>query len=271
MRLTILKRFKMSEEKRVCRRKLMKLIFFRIPVILMIISAILIAALKLVERYPNPLRQGFEEYLSKATNRNATIGTLEEIKFFPNFVIDARDVTIHNLHNAAVIDLEIEKININSPFSSMFFNSKKINSFFLENLHANAGMIGPKEIFVSSSEIINKNGPDQYGSFLVVNGTYGGKKVYFEAELEAGKYNYSVPSKVPFSLQIGQYQVNATLNKNFTSVRLENTVFSKSATKSKAKEYNLVQKSKYQLDNPLSCVWTEEKLDSCDKYLENEN
>lgn len=259
----------MTEEKRMRRRKLVKLIFFRIPIILMIISGVLIAALKLVERYPDPLRQGFEQYLSEASNRNATIGKMEKIKFFPNFIIDARNVTIHNGKNAAIIDLEIKKINISAPFSSIFFNSKKINSFSLENLHANGGMMGAKEVFVSSSEIINKEGPDQYGSFLLASGTYGEKKAYFEAELEVEKYNYYIPSKIPFSLQIGEYQVDATLSRNFTNVTLENTVFSKGDIKSEAKEYVFSKDDGYQLDNPLGCIWTEENLESCNKYLED--
>ncbi len=257
----------MSEEKKHRRRKLMKWFFFRIPIILMIFGGILIASLKLVERYPDPLRQGFEEYLSKATNRNALIGTLEEIKFFPNFVIDARNITIHNRQNAAVIDLEIEKINMKSPFSSMFLNSRKINNLVLENLHANAGMFGPKEMKISSASIVDKKGPDQYGSFLFAEGEHGGKTAYFEAELKVGTYSYSVPSNVPFSLQIGEYALNATLNKNFTNVTLDNVVFSKGDQSSEAKKYIFVEDKKYQQDNPLVCLWVEENLKNCDKYL----
>lgn len=257
----------MSEDKKERHRKLIKLIFFKIPIILMVIGAVLIGALKLVEGYPNPLRQGFEEYLSKASGRNATIGKLEEIKFFPNFIIQARDITIHNSLNAAIVDLEIEKITMSTPFWSLFINSKTINSFSIKNLRANEDMLTGKAIEVSSLEIVTKDGPDQFGSFLIAEGKVGKEKANFETKLEVGKYNYRMPSPFSFSLRVGQYEVNATLQNDFKRQTLQNAVFSKGDKVSEARQYILFHKKEFNKDNPLTCILNQKNMSDCDKYL----
>lgn len=255
---------KAKQEKR---RKLMKWVFWRIPIALMIIGAILIGALKIVEGYPDPLRQGFEQYLSEATGRNATIGTLEEIKFFPNFILHAKNITVHNLSNAAVIDLEIEDIKINSPFSSVFFGSKKINDFSLTNLTANKDMFGPHEVEIKNAEISVKEGPEQFGSFLVANGLYGERSAVFEAELDVGEYNYRIPATIKFSIKVADYEVSASLKRKLTSVALENTVLSVGDKQSPARSYVLSKGKTYNKDNPLTCIFVQENLQDCDKYL----
>ena len=261
----------MSDEKQQCRRKWIKLIFFKIPIVLMIVGAVLIGALKMVERHPNPLRQGFEQYLSRVTGGNAIIGSLEEIKFFPNFIVHAKNITVHNRQNAAIVDLKVEEFYISSPFSSVFFNSKKINKFFIKNLKANKGVFGVKDLYISSAEIITKKGPDQFGSFLVFDGTIGGEDSYFEMEIDAGKYSYKIPSSILFSLRIGKYEVNATFKQGFRSTMLTNTVFVKNNKMSDAHKYMLVHKKEFNIDNPLTCILNQNNLKKCDKYLNVES
>lgn len=257
----------MSEVKKRDKRKIIKFWFFKLPIILMIIGAVLIGALKLVERYPEPLRQGFEEYISTITNRNATIGKLEEIKFFPNFIMVANNITVHNASNAAVIDLEIENIKINTPFSSVFFSANKINDFSLTNLKAKKDMFGPKEVVINSAKIINKTGADQIGNFIVAEGLYGSDQAHLEIKLDVNKYNYSIPNNVQFSIRIGEYEVNGALQKNFSSVTMQNVVLSKGDQSNKSKEYLVVEDNKYSTDNPVSCILLSENLNDCDKYL----
>lgn len=256
-----------QEAKQEKRRKLIKWVFWRIPIALMIIGAILIGALKIVEGYPDPLRQGFEQYLSEATGRNATIGTLEEIKFFPNFIVHAKNITVHNLQNAAIIDLEIEDIKINAPFSTVFLGSKKINDLSLVNLKANKDMFGPHAVEIESAGIVVKDGPEQFGSFLVADGLYGARPASFEAQLDFGKYNYRIPSKINFSTKISDYGVSASLKRNLRNVTIENTVLSVADKRSQEKSYVFSKNKNYNQDNPLTCIFTQENLQNCDKYL----
>ena len=257
-----------EEVKGTKKRKWMKLLFLKIPIFFMIFCAVMIGALKLVERHPEPLRQGFEEYLSKATQRNATIGTLEDVKFFPNFVIHAKNITVHSRQNAADIDLKIEEIKINAPFSTAFFSSNKMNELLIKNMTASPNMFGPMPVTVDSAEIITRNDEEKVGSFLIAQGTYNGKKTNLEALLEVDTYNYKIPDEMPFSIQVGAYDVNATLTRNFRSVVLDNTVLRKGEKQSDAKQYLLSNKQTFNTENPVSCLLLEEDLESCDKYLD---
>ena len=263
---------KSSDTKHNKKRKRIKFFFFKLPIILMVIIAVLIGALKLVEGYPDPLRQGFEEYLSGVSGGNAIITKLENIKFVPNFILHAKDIGIHNRQNAAEIDLEVKEFHLNAPFSSMLFKNGKINDFVLKGLTARKGMITPKEIEVSSVAIVTKEGPDQFGSFLIAQGQYGEQKLDLELELEVQKYNYRFNTQTPFSLTLGDYQIHTNFKRKARKTILENTVFQKNddgGQQTNEKTYILVDKAGYQLDNPLSCLFIEQELSNCDQYLKD--
>ena len=128
-----------NEIKNSRRKKFIKWIFIRIPIILIILAAMMIGSLKLVERYPEPLRDGIEEFLSKNSDTNATIGVLERVKFFPNIEIYLRDVTMHNTQNAAVVNIALESAKISAPFWSMFFGGSQLNNISITNLKLKTG------------------------------------------------------------------------------------------------------------------------------------
>ena len=262
---------KPSDIKHNKKRKRIKFFFFKLPIFLMVIIAVLIGALKLVEGYPDPLRQGFEEYLSGVSGGNAIITKLEEIKFVPNFILHAKDIGIHNRQNAAEIDLEVKEFYLNAPFSSMLFKNGKINDFTLKGLTAKQGMIAPKEINISSVGIVTKEGPDQFGSFLVAQGQYGGENLVLELKLEVQKYNYRFSMQTPFSLTLDDYKIHTNFKRKLKGIVLENTIFEKNndVPQTGEKTYILIDKAGYQLDNPLSCLFIEQELSNCDQYLKD--
>lgn len=250
---------------------LAKWIFIRLPIIFGIVGLLMIGALKMVERYPNPLREGFEEFLSKQSGANATIGTLEKIKFFPNIDIHIKNLTMHNRKNAAIIDLEVESAEVGAPFWSMLLNGARLNKMSIINLRAEKDMVVPLALTLDSVEVIDKDGPDQYGSFLVANGAYGGKPMDIEVEIEKKSKGYKIPKEIPFSLSVGKYSLNASLVKGFSGVYLESAVFSRRNKSALAKDYGLVKSGKYNKDNPLSCLLYYADTRECDKYLEEED
>ncbi len=263
----------MSEEqvdKSVKRRKRLKFFLFKLPIFFMIIGAILIGALKLVERYPDPLRQGFEEYLSKSTNTNATIGQLKAIKFFPVVTVHAEDITFHNGANAALIDLEIGDIKFEAPFGSMFFGAGKFNNFEVQNFVSEKNFLSDNRIEITSGEVINEKGPDQFGSFIKLTGKINERAADMVIEIEPLTYNYRLGKTVPFSFTVGEYAVSATLQRNFKNVEFENLVFSKGEIQAKAKNYFLNQKNDYQKNNPVHCLLMGDDINKCDVYLKEE-
>ncbi len=192
----------MSDIKKQRLKKLAKFLFIKFPIFLGIIALMMIVSLKMVERFPDPLREGFQQYLSQAYNTNATIGQLEKIAFFPKIDVRASDITMHNNANAALIDMEIKSIAIQSPFWSMIFNTGHLNRLMVEGLKANAGFILPHAIEINKLDIIDKEGPDQYGSFVVAEGSYNNQEMNFEAEIKKIKSGYKILGKILLILAI---------------------------------------------------------------------
>lgn len=260
-----------DEEKESKRRKRLKLFLFTIPVIMMVIIGVMLVALKVVERYPVPLRQGFEQYLSNVTGTNATISELEEIKFFPNIVFKAKNITFHNGANAAQIDLEVEEINYQAPFLSVFVGAGKFNEFSLKNVNSIAGFMGPKSIQIETAIVVNESQDGEEGekeSFILANGEVDGKPAEIKIDIEAEKYNYRLPKNIKFSLTVGEYGVESALNRNLNSVTFNDLVFFKNETKALPKTYYLFENGEYKNNNPLYCLIMIEDLNECDKYLE---
>lgn len=240
----------------------------RLPIIFGIIIIIMMGALKLVERYPDPLREGFEEYLTNLSGANATIGKLEKITFIPNFTIDLSDVTMHDKSNAAVIGVEIEKLYASAPFWSVMIGGGHIIDLQLRNLKAMAGQMTPQEIHLETVNIEDKEGPNQYGSFLIVSGTYGGSNLLLEAEIKKLKKGYDFGDEIPFSITVGESRLSATLVQGWSKLSLISAVFEKGDKKSLAQDYVFVKSKNYQTNNPLSCLFFHGDDKECNIYLD---
>lgn len=252
-------------------KKPLKWMLVRLPFLVVIAIAMMIATLKLVERYPQELRVGFEQFLSDSSGTNASIGKLSHVKFIPNFDLSAQDITMHDRNNAANISMEAKNIEMSAPIWSMFFGGSRINKLHVESLIADEGLMSPKSVQFDTVDIIDKNGPEQYGSFLIANGLYDGQKLSVEIEIKKLKNGYKVPKSFPFSVRIGSSKLNASLLKGFSKVWLKTVVFSKSGKVSAPRDYILVEAGEYNKNNPLSCLlyYADEK--ECDIYLEEKD
>lgn len=252
------------------KKKLIRLLFWRLPIFLLIMFAVLVGTLKLVERYPEPLKQGFEKFFSEKFAANATIGKLEKVTFFPDLDVVMNDLTLHSINNAAVIETEVDVFKIKIPFWGILAGSSVIKNLHLENLKSMQGTITEKELNISSLTIVDKEGPDQYGSFIVAEGSYDNKDMMFEAEINKKRTHYRIPKKIPFSLSVGDVEVNALLSKGFLDVKLLNTVYSRDGVYSDPKEFPLYESREYVSDNPLDCILQHADSEECDKYLNEE-
>ncbi len=255
-------------------KKFLKVFFVIIPIILMVFGGVMIGALKLVERYPDPLKEGFEKFLSERSHTNATIGILEKVTFFPVMEIQLRNLTLHNRDNAAIIELEAEWIEIDVPFWSVFLGTGKIYDLQVENLKAQAGLLSPKALYIEDLRIVDKAGAEesspQYGSFFVVDGTYADKKMSFEAKLDKLEKGYSIPEEIQFFLRVGSAELNASMVKGYSEVNLNNLVFSQGKKTSLARDYKLIGSKKHNEDNPLDCMLEHADGEECERYLEEE-
>ena len=250
-------------------RKFAKWFLIRLPIAFIILGVVFAITLKMVERYPDSLKDGFEEFLSQATQTSATITTVNEIKFFPTVELDLADITFHELDNAAITNLSVRRVALKLPFWSSIIGARRLDYFNVENLRAKSEAILPYDLTVTKAEIVDFDGPDRYGSFLIADGKYRDEAAKFEIKMKKLEQGYKLPKSLEFSLTIGAYQLNGELVKNFSSTKIENAVFQKGSVVSNAKNYDFFDKDSRNTENPLSCIIDAEKLEECDIYLEN--
>jgi len=255
-------------------KKRMKFLFLKLPIFMALFFLMMIVALKLVERYPAPLKEGFEKYLSQTTNTNTTVERLEKAAFFPNIDIRLHNMTMHRNDNAAIIDIEADKIFISVPLSGLFIRKGKINLLDIENFTALEGVLTPALLEIESAQIVDREGPEQYGSFVIVKGRYAEKPLLIEAEIKKEKDYYIIPNDLSVSIKLGAYEVDATTEQRDGNILLVNTVFNKGDAqeniRTQATEYLFVEKNEHRENNPLSCLYFNAgtAIENCDQYLE---
>lgn len=247
-------------------KKAAKWFLVRLPFVLILSVLCLIGVLKLVEGHPEALKQGLEEFFSGATQTRVTIGTVDKAVFFPSIDIEMNDMTFHDASNVALIPLTIKKLDVKFPFSSIFFNKGRFEGIFIENMRAQSGFLYPHQLYIEKMSVVAKDGPEQYGDFIVANGTYRQQPMMLEVKVEKTKKGYQIPHSMPFSLTIGDYALNAQYD-NTKRAKLTNVVLSKGELSSKAATYELIQDKQYNKNNPLSCLIDESDLAECDDYL----
>lgn len=258
----------MSEEKPKSRhRKFLKFLFIKFPIFLLVLGLIFAFALKTIERYPVPVKDGLQQYISSALNANASIGRIENFSFMPQIQADLYDVTIHNHQNAAEIKASVEKLEFSAPFWSGFFGGGKIVKLNIDGLETGSNYPFITPMFINNASIIDRAGPGQYGSFLIGTGEFRDLPLNFEIKLEKKKGYYKIPETLPFSLSLGQRVIKGTLKTSYKTIDLANLIYQKEGQSSEAREYSLVRKEEYLSDNPLSCVLLESELKTCDQYL----
>ncbi len=250
-------------------KKWAKRLFLYFPIFILVLVAIMALSLKLVERYPEPLKEGIEQFLSDTTKTKATIATVNSMKFVPALDIDLEDITFHDQQNAALVNISIEHLKLKFPFLNLIIGGNSLDHLMIKNLKASAGMITPRDLFIAQATIVDREGPDQYGSFLVASGEYNNEPITLELKLEKLDKGYKVPRNLMLALNVGNYQLDTQMSKGGSKVKLKNAIFKKSDISSQSTEYTFMEKGEYNQDNPLWCIIEAQSLRDCDIYLEN--
>ncbi len=245
------------------KRKFLKFLLITLPIILLVLGLIFYMTLKMVERYPVPLREGLEQYLSGSFGVSASIGTLDKFAFVPNIDIDVSDVTLHRNNNAAKIDLKAERVKISIPFWAAFFGKSKFKSLDIKNVVSGKGILLPRAFNFKSITIIDKDGPEQYGSFLVATGEYAGQDFNLEAKLQKQGDSYAITSTVPFVMTIAGAKLTGIINRNLRNMTMANTIVEVGNKKENLGDYILSKSNEYTKDNPLYCLIVEADGEKC--------
>ena len=259
-----------KERKPFDKQKLLKRLFIRLPIFIIVISLVVIFALRSIVRYEEPLRAGLEDYVSQISGTRASINSLDKIMFFPRVEIVFSDLTLHAGDNAADIKGSADKVEMASPFWTIVTPVKRFDDFTVRNAVFAKDYITPYEIKIDTLDVVTKEGPDQYGSFVEVVGDYGGHDMRLEIGIAQKGKHYYLPKMMPFVLTVGDVSVNANLVRGFTRQYFENMVLTIKDERSGVANYELFIDKEYNKETPFQCILDNiDQIENCRIYFEN--
>lgn len=165
---------------------------WRIALTLVVIGGISVFMLSAVgrnESFRPVLKQGLEDFFTAFSGMTATIDTLEEVSFYPNFGFAATGISFK--------DGEAEKIKIDTfryymGFWDKFFSRERFKALDIQGLRIKAGVLVPQSLTVDRLDLSKENGLG--GPGLTLRGTYGA--VPFKADLAMIRETYNVTSEI---------------------------------------------------------------------------
>ncbi len=195
-------------------------IVIKLAVVIAIVIGLMILTLKLLERQPEPLQQGIEQYLSEATGLNARIGTMRTLRLFPDLDVGLDNVTFYKVSDPDFFPMEIERFDVTMPFLSLMVQNAKFRAMNVQNLKAKEGILLKKSLEVTSARIEEK--PDQNAD-IVVEGKYDGAPMRMTVGFENTSNDpqrplYEAGQMVPFYAQVGEVYLTGTLDRNWQRV-----------------------------------------------------
>ena len=192
---------------------------------------------------------------------------MEEFTFLPALKADLYSITFHDIQNTANIVGSIDHVSLAAPFFSGVFGGKKIKTLNIENISVEKDVLLPSSIYMNAIKIKDKQGPEQYGSYVMSNGNYGSHDFTFMLGLEKKEKYYVILKNIPFSFALGNKAVEGTMKSGFKTMTLENTVYSKGDQDGQPQQYILIKDRQYYIDNPISCLLLSSDINECDRYL----
>lgn len=157
------------------------------------------------------LRKGLEQFLSDYTGRDAVIETLENAAFYPDLVMDVRNIALRRTANTPTADIRIDALDIRMRFWDAIFSRGFLSGFSMKGLSVDSSPVLPGSLAIEKAEIVTENG----AAFLTGTGTYNHLPLSFRFGLEmiatssAALYRLGPSSPVKFS--VGSLEISATL------------------------------------------------------------
>lgn len=157
------------------------------------------------------LRKGLEQFLSDYTGRDATIETLENAEFYPDLLMDVRNIAFRRTANTPEPDIRIDALNIRMQFWDAIFSRGFLSGFSMKGLSVEPSPVLPGALTIKTAEIVMENG----AAFLAGTGSYNHLPLSFRAGLEATQTShatlYRLGDSSPVTLSIGSLDLAATL------------------------------------------------------------
>ena len=187
---------------------------FRILLTLCIFIGMGLFGLSILSGTSDAHRHGLEQAMSNIFRTNVRIVELKSFNLFPQFLVDVQDV--QGISSTGTGAFFAKRITV--AFSLLDILRKKglIEDFQIEDLHFEAGLIGPKELILTSVKIV----PAISGAspFVDIKGTYGGTALTASVGLDQlpGRMRpaYRFVPGVPVKLNLGEFSLTGVLGAN---------------------------------------------------------
>lgn len=255
-----------------------KSFFKKLPWVLGFAIVFMILSLKVVERFPQPLKEGVEGYFQSASGHSVSITELEEITFFPEILIQMREIVFSDNVNIAQTNMTIESAKAHIPFLNMFTGGRRIYDFEVRNLNAKADVITPQEIMIEFLDIASKPEDEEVG-VLVISGYYANQPLLMNVMLDRkktifGRTVYKVPQNTKIELIIADVYLKTDFVNEPTGIWFRNGLLTRNAVESPIKDSALIKGQVSQDDNIISCLLVSDykNIDEiCETYINEEN
>lgn len=260
------------------KKSLLNSFLVKLPWIVAFSIFFMILSLKAMERFPVPLKEGFEGYFSEISGRTASITSLDKLMFFPELYIHMKDINFSNSDNAALVDMHIESAKIHIPFLSIFIGGRNIYDLEINNLHANEGIITPYQIDIEKLDIVDITNNSNEGRFNIT-GNYAGKDLVMNVDLIRkktllGNIVYKIPKNTSINLKIGDVSFNTNFINEGVDIWFRNGVLSYNNDNYTIKDSPFVKNREINKDNIMTCLFEHDYKHNdeiCDEYINKKN
>lgn len=184
------------------------------------VMGVSIFTLSMIASNSDSMKESLEVYLGDITGREAKIGTLNAVSFFPMIGVDMDDLT---LSESGRVVARFDHINFSTGFWGALAGRSSVRTLDVQDGKIDAGLLMPKAVTISRFAI-DVEAAEQ--PRLVLDGEYGGDPVTFQAGLTRkigifGASSFDLAEDTDVKLQAGSVELSG---KSGTGPKGERTI-----------------------------------------------
>lgn len=180
-----------------------KLVFF-----LAVLVVLAVSVLSMIGGNSATLRNGAADYMAAVSGMDVTIGTLNEISFFPRVVVDMEDVifTSDRYPDEAA---RIDELYISMPFWRAFLGQSRADTLEIANVRARPGVWGPRSFSVRKL-MFQPQGEGGHPAFTA-DGRYGEEAFTVDIELLRKDLLYGIKDGGAVQITVGDSRLDGNM------------------------------------------------------------
>ncbi|NCO04143.1 MAG: hypothetical protein GW903_08135 [Alphaproteobacteria bacterium] len=253
------KKDKSQTPKKTFKSFMLKTLFKRLPIIIGFALFFMILSFKILERFPEPLKQGIAEYFTLNTPYVAEIETLDRINFFPSLYVGISNMILREKDNVAITHLEMEKAKIHVPFLTKFTHAREVYDLGIIGLKADAGIMTPQAIEIETLGFVDSLDQGSSLSNLIIAGSYAEQPMRFTADVTKkktlfGNKVYKFENVMPFTFDIAGVSLSGNFVYLYDKMAIQNAVISVADNQFNLKDSFIVENQQLVTDNPIYCL-----------------